>query len=215
MCEKSRLQTLRAEFEVAHMKDGETISDYFSQLLVIVNHLKSNGENIEDVRVVDKILRSLANKFEHVVVAIEESKETLSIDELMGSLQVHEQCMEKNSSSVIIEQALESKLTLREEKPNGFCGGYTNSNRGKGCGSGTFKGRFARSADVEVIEMSNVLIATNLDIMHEIAGTINLRSTLNNLILLRHQMLKKKNIHFFLHKRRQIIYKSGKKGALC
>ena len=144
MCEKSRLQTLRAEFEVAHMKDGETISDYFSQLLVIVNHLKSNGENIEDVRVVDKILRSLANKFEHVVVAIEESKETLSIDELMGSLQVHEQCMEKNSSSVVIEQALESKLTLREEKPNGFCGGYTNSNRGKGCGSGTFRGRFAR-----------------------------------------------------------------------
>ena len=70
-------------------------------------------------------------------------------------------------------------------------------------------------ADVEVIEMSNVLIATNLDIMHEIAGTINLRSTMNNLILLRHQMLKKKNIHFFLHKRRQIIYKSGKKGALC
>ena len=70
------------------MKDGETISNYFSQLLVIVNHLKSNGKNIEDVRVVDKILRSLANKFKHVVVAIKESKdlEILSIEELMGSL---------------------------------------------------------------------------------------------------------------------------------
>ena len=80
------------------------------------------------------------------MVAIEESKdlETLSIEDLMGSLQVHEQCMEKNSSSVVIEQALESKLTLREKKPNGFCGGYTNSNHGKGRGIGTFRGRSTR-----------------------------------------------------------------------
>ena len=42
------LQTLHAEFEVAHVKDGETIYDYFSQLLVIVNCLKSTGgENIK------------------------------------------------------------------------------------------------------------------------------------------------------------------------
>ena len=82
----------------------------------------------------EKILGSLVNKFEHVVVAIEESKdlETLSNEELMRSLEVHKQRMEKNSSFVVIEQALESKLTLREEKPNGSCGGHTNSNHGKG-----------------------------------------------------------------------------------
>ena len=56
--------------------------------------------------------------------------------------------------------------------------------------------------NMEVIEMSNVSIATNLDIMHQVADTINLRSTMNNLILLRDQMLKKKDVHFFLHKRR-------------
>jgi len=108
--------------------------------------LKSNGGSIEDIRVVEKILRSLANKFEHVVVPIEESKdlETLSIEELLGFLQVYEQRMEKNSSSVVIEQALDSKLNLREERPNGFRGRYTNSNHGKGRGRGTFKSRSAR-----------------------------------------------------------------------
>ena len=80
-----------------------TISDYFSRLLVNVKRLKSNGESLEDVHVVEKILRSLANKFEHVVVVIEESKdlETPSIKVLMGSLQVHEQRMEKKNYNKI------------------------------------------------------------------------------------------------------------------
>ncbi|XP_075654680.1 uncharacterized protein LOC142624822 [Castanea sativa] len=151
-----RLQTLHAKFEVAHMKYGETIFDYFSLLLVIVNCLKSNGESIKDVRAVEKILRSLANKFVHVVAAIEESKdlETLSIDKLMGSLQVLEQHMEKNSSSVVIEQALESKLTLRKEKPNGFRKGYTNSNYGKDCWY---------NKSEEYNEQSNLIKASNVE----------------------------------------------------
>ena len=161
-----RLRTLHVEFEVAHMEDGETISDYFSQLLVIVNRLKSSGESIEDVHVVEKILRYLANKFEHDMVAIKEPKdlETLLIEELMGSLQVHEQCMKKNSSSVVIEQALESKLTLREEKPMASMEDMPIPTMAKVVEEEHSGADLVM--DVEVIEMSNVSIATNLDIMH-------------------------------------------------
>lgn len=100
-----------------------------------------NGERIEDIRVVEKILRSLTTQFEHVVVAIEESKdlENLSIDELMGSLQVHEQRMQKNSIPNGVEQALESKLTLNEQKyAHSQRSGHTTGNRGRGRGRGNY-----------------------------------------------------------------------------
>jgi len=91
------------------MKDGESVSDYFSWLLVIMNGLKRNNEKVDDIRVVEKVLQSLSSKFEHVVVAIEEFKdlENLTIEELLGSLQVHEQRMQKNANSGVLEQALE------------------------------------------------------------------------------------------------------------
>lgn len=54
-----------------------------------------HGKKMDDVIVIEKILRSMTPKFNYVVCAIEESKDLdeLSIDELQGSLLVHEQKM--------------------------------------------------------------------------------------------------------------------------
>ena len=135
------LQSLRAEFESAHMNEGENISDYYSRLLVIVNEMKRNSKKLEDVRVMEKILRSLILKVEHMVMANEESKafESLRAEELLGSLRVHEQRILKNAGSTSLKQALESKLDFDKPKEgrgqwNSRRGGVNYRGRGQGRG---------------------------------------------------------------------------------
>ncbi|KZV49997.1 hypothetical protein F511_39831 [Dorcoceras hygrometricum] len=87
-----KLQYLRREFETLSMQSNEYVQDFLSRTKAVVNHMKSYGENINDGTVVAKILRSLTPRFVHVVAAIEESKDlsVFTVDELMGSLQAHE-----------------------------------------------------------------------------------------------------------------------------
>ena len=79
------------------MKSGESVSEYFSRTMAIANKMWIHGEKLEDVTIVEKILRSMTVKFNFVVCSIKESKDidTLSIDELQSSLLVHEQKLSK------------------------------------------------------------------------------------------------------------------------
>ncbi|WVZ25062.1 hypothetical protein V8G54_003606 [Vigna mungo] len=62
------------------------------QVLSITNQMKRCGESISDVMVVEKIMRSLPQRFDYIVVAIQESKDTgkMKIEELQSSLEAHE-----------------------------------------------------------------------------------------------------------------------------
>ncbi|XP_019431404.1 PREDICTED: uncharacterized protein LOC109338587 [Lupinus angustifolius] len=55
--------------------------------------MKACGKMITYQTIVEKILRTLSPKFDHIVVVIEESKklEELKVEELQGSLEAHEQ----------------------------------------------------------------------------------------------------------------------------
>ncbi|KAL4565654.1 hypothetical protein LXL04_029757 [Taraxacum kok-saghyz] len=60
---RSMLQKLRRDFEILEMKNSETIPEYFSRVLTVSNQIRSNGELIEDVKIVEKILRTLTDKY--------------------------------------------------------------------------------------------------------------------------------------------------------
>ncbi|XP_024042855.1 uncharacterized protein LOC112099667 [Citrus clementina] len=75
----------------------------------------ARAKQLEDVIIIEKILRSLTAKFNYIVCAIEESRDidTLSIDELESTLLVHEQKVIRQDKE---EHALQAAANL---KPTG------------------------------------------------------------------------------------------------
>lgn len=136
---KVRLQTLRGEFEALQMKEGELVSDYFSRVLTVTNNLKRNGEKLEDVRIMEKVLRSLDPKFENIVTVIEETKnlEEMTMEELLGSLQAYEENKKKKED--IVEKVLKMRIDHKKEESGRSYqrqGGGQVRGRGRGYGNG-------------------------------------------------------------------------------
>ncbi|XP_075076448.1 uncharacterized protein LOC142163093 [Nicotiana tabacum] len=132
-----KIQSLRRDFETLFMKNNESVQDFLSRVTGIVSQMKSYGEEVSDETVVAKVLRSLPPKFEHVVAAIEESKDlsVFSFDELMGSLQSHESQINKS-----IEKNEEQAFQVKEESPIQNEKLLEQSTQGRG-GRGAFRGR--------------------------------------------------------------------------
>jgi len=81
------------------MKPKEHVQTYLSRVSGIVSHIKTYGESLSNEIIVSKVLRSWTSDFNHVVAAIEESKDLskYSFDELMGSLLAHEVRINRSS----------------------------------------------------------------------------------------------------------------------
>ena len=116
------------------MEDNESISDFFNIVTKLVNQIKICGETLTTRVVVSKILRSLAPKFDHMVVAIEEGKDLskLKKEELQGTLESHEQRMSERAASKTKSKVALQESSAKETKgkgnwfDKGRCG-YNNS----------------------------------------------------------------------------------------
>lgn len=115
---KAKAQTLKAEFESLKMKDSEQLDDFCMKLNGLVARIRALGETIGEEYVVKKLLRAVPNKFLQIASAIEQfgNLETMSVEEVIGSLKAHEERLSGQEDSKEGQQLLltEEEWSKRE-----------------------------------------------------------------------------------------------------
>eukprot|EP00253_Pinus_taeda_P036394 PITA_36394 len=121
---RAKLQTLRIQYERLRMHNDESVASYFLRIDEIVNSMKNLGEEIKEVVVVEKVLRSLSPKFDSKVSAIEEKEnlKNLTMSQLHGILTTCE--MRKGGPSERREAAFKASGKGDYYEPGHMVGHY-------------------------------------------------------------------------------------------
>ncbi|GJR31401.1 hypothetical protein Tco_1107633 [Tanacetum coccineum] len=113
----NKIDLLVQQYEQFVISEDESIYSAFARFNTIITSLKALDEGYSSKNYVRKFLRALHPKWIAKVTAIEESKDltSLSLDELIGNLKVHEMIIKKDSE--IVKAKVERKsLALKAKK---------------------------------------------------------------------------------------------------
>ncbi|GJX13430.1 zf-CCHC domain-containing protein [Tanacetum coccineum] len=115
--EDNKIDLLVQQYEQFIISEDESIDSAFARFNTIITSLKALDECYSSKNYVRKFLRALHLIWRAKVTAIEESKDltSLSLDELIGNLKVHEMIIKKDSK--IVKEKVERKsLALKAKK---------------------------------------------------------------------------------------------------
>ncbi|GJR62067.1 retrovirus-related pol polyprotein from transposon TNT 1-94 [Tanacetum coccineum] len=113
----NKIDLLVQQYEQFVISEDESIDNVFARFNTIITSLKALDEGYSSKNYVRKFLRALHPKWRAKVTAIEESKDltSLSLDELIGNLKVHEMIIKKDSK--IVKAKVERKsIALKTNK---------------------------------------------------------------------------------------------------
>ncbi|KAL8120299.1 hypothetical protein AgCh_017457 [Apium graveolens] len=93
LVKKARVQILKSDFEAMSMKEGESLDDFCLKLSGLVTNIRVLGDEMAESYVVNKVLRAMPTRFLQITSAIEQfgDLETMSVEELVGSLKAHDE----------------------------------------------------------------------------------------------------------------------------
>ncbi|GKB58278.1 zinc finger, CCHC-type containing protein, partial [Tanacetum coccineum] len=128
--QQARLQTLKSDFEMLHMKEDEAIDTFTAKLTTLVNKAASLGHTIEDSIVVRKLLNAVPDKFLQIVASIEQYSDLdeMSVEEAIGRLKTFEERIKVKKGKAFEDQ---DKLLFTKHNDNGQRHRYDNQGRGR------------------------------------------------------------------------------------
>ncbi|GJS70962.1 retrovirus-related pol polyprotein from transposon TNT 1-94 [Tanacetum coccineum] len=113
----NKIDLLVQQYEQFVISEDESIDSAFARFNTIITSLKALDEGYSSMNYVRKFLRALHPKWRARVTAIEESKDltSLSLDELIGNLKVHEMIIKKDSE-IVKARGERRSLALKAKK---------------------------------------------------------------------------------------------------
>nr|GEX66753.1 zinc finger, CCHC-type [Tanacetum cinerariifolium] len=119
--QQARLQTLKSDFEMLHMKEDETTDTFTEKLTTFVNKAASLGHTIEDQTLVRKLLNVIPDRYLQIVASIEQYSDLskMTMEEAIGRLKTYEEKI-KYKKGKQVDNKEKLMLTRHESKGKYF-----------------------------------------------------------------------------------------------
>nr|GEX22809.1 zinc finger, CCHC-type [Tanacetum cinerariifolium] len=133
--QQARLQTLKSDFEMLHMKEDEIIDTFTTKLTTLVNKAASLGHTMEDETLVRKLLNAVPDRYLQIVASIEQYSylSEMTMEEAIGRLKTYEERIKyKRDKQVNSQESLRFTQHEGQRKPFREYGhGRFNQSRGR------------------------------------------------------------------------------------
>ncbi|GAU25767.1 hypothetical protein TSUD_222240 [Trifolium subterraneum] len=115
---KVKLQALKRQFELLETKSDEAVAEYFTRVKTLTNQMKNCRSTLSEEEMVEKVLRTLTRKFDHIVVTIEQTKDLseIKMEDLQSTLEAYELKHGERNHGKEDEQALFVKFKKYQDE---------------------------------------------------------------------------------------------------
>nr|GEX80500.1 zinc finger, CCHC-type [Tanacetum cinerariifolium] len=104
--QQARLQTLKSDLEMLHMKEDETIDTFTTKLTTLVNKAASLGHTMKDEELVRKLLNAVPDRYLQIVASIEQYSDLdeMTLEEAIGRLKTYKERIEYKKGKQVDDQ---------------------------------------------------------------------------------------------------------------